>query len=130
MKKSQNFHYNYPKIAGVHWFVYSDFHNFVSIGGFAPRTPYKCKFPNFLNFYPHFRQKFDKILKKILKKSRNFLEIFLKIVIFHWFFYSFFENFSGVRGALPPGTPHAATPLQALPWWTSLPPQKKNSRVR
>ena len=33
-----------------------------------------------------------------------------KIVIFHWFLIKNFEIFSRVRGAQPPGTPHAATP--------------------
>ena len=27
-------------------------------------------------------------------------------------------------GGSAPGTPHAVTPIQALPWWTSLPPEK------
>ena len=101
--------------------------NSLASGGLGPRTRYKCIFPNFLNFYPHFPQKFDKIFKKLLKKSRNFLEIFLKIVIFHLFFYKFFENFSGFRGAPPPEPPTRRSPLQALSWWTSLlpPPPKK-----
>ena len=41
------------------------------------------------------------------------------------FFIDFLQNFWKLLrrpGAQPPGTPHAAIPLQALPWWTSLPP--------
>ena len=102
--------------------------NSLASGGFAPEPPTNAYVQNFLNLYPHFRQKFEKILKKILKKSRNFLEIF-KNCNFSFIFYKFFENFSGVRGAPPLGTSHAATPLQALHWWTSLPPPEKFPRA-
>ena len=54
-----------------------------------------------------------------LKLSK--VEIFcLKIENFHWFAKNIFENISGVWYT-PPGAPYAATPLQALPWWTSIP---------
>ena len=41
-------------------------------------------------------------------------------------FYRFLENFSGVRGAPPPGTRHAVTPLTSLPLVDlASPPPKK-----
>ena len=98
--------------------------NSLAPGGFAPRTPYKCIFPNFLNFYPDFRQKFDKIFKIFLKKSRNFLENILKIVSFIDFFTNFLKT-SPASGGLRPSEP----PTRRPPYKPSLggprfPPEK------
>ena len=38
-------------------------------------------------------------------------------------FYKFLKT-SPASGGSAPGIPHEATPLKALPWWTSLPPEK------
>ena len=51
-------------------------------------------------------------LKKILKKSRNFLENILKIVNFSLIF----SRFRNLIWRPAPGTSHAATPFQAVPW--------------
>ena len=48
-----------------------------------------------------------------MNKTQNFLENFEKIVNFSLFF-KFFENISGFRSGTAPGTPRAATPLQAI----------------
>ena len=72
----------------------------------------------FAQIFANFQFNFQKTLKnwtfsiKIIKKCTFFID-FSKI----------FENFFGVRG-LRPRTPYAAAPLQALPYWTSLPPEK------
>ena len=116
----------------LHWFFDSDFHKFASVGGggSAPRTPYKCIFPNFLNFCPTFRQKFDRILKKF-EKFAKFSSKFFKNCKFFIDFLQLFWKLLRRPGALPPEAPPPTRrpPLQALPWWTSLPPEKKFLRA-
>ena len=98
--------------------------NSLASGGSAPRTPYKCIFPNFLNFYPHFRQEFEKNFKIFFKKSRNFLENFLKIVIFHWFFLQILWKLLRHPGGSAPGIPHSGDPFTSTPLVDLAPPRK------
>ena len=87
-------------------FLVQFFYNSLGSGAQPPKTTINAHIHIFLNDWRDFRQIFDKIIKN-LKKSQYFIDNFLKIVKF-----------------FAPVSPLAATPLQALPWWTSLPPEK------
>ena len=87
---------------------------------------------NFKAIFQNFNENFaifTKVFKKNCKNRKIFIEILKncpKIVIFHWVF---LKKFSSVRGALPPGTPHAATPYKPLALSKKIPPPRPPDRV-
>ena len=93
-------------------------------------TPYKSIFINFSKYFPQFfGERFDKIFKRFLKNWPIFNQNYQKIVNLFIAFVNILKTCPTSRGSSPGLPTLRPPPIEALPWWTSLPLRIKFQRA-